>query len=311
MADCQLCGSSHPDERPTCPLQRTGQQLGGKYTIGEVIGIGGIATVYTAEHTVLRRQIAVKILHKRFATDQELGARFVREARETAALGHPAFVQVHDAGTTEDGCPYIEMDKLEGRELYSLRKEAGPLEPERIVPIVIQILDALVALHGRGVIHRDLKTQNIYLVPTPNGDQVKLLDLGFAKVEDELKLTSKQMILGTPLYISPEQYLDPTAVDARADLFSLGIMMFELLTGEWPYKWDTKRDLLSKVMKGQLERHPITLRPDIPAWLDAVVAKALALAREDRFESAAVMKAALEQGPPPAKSGILRRLFGG
>src|ERR1700733_1902275 len=300
MADCQLCGSSHPAE---CPQLRTGQRLD-KYTIGPAIGIGGIAAVYTAQHPVLDREIAVKILHKRFAQDRELAARFVREARETAALGHPAFVHVHDAGTTDDGCPYIEMDKLEGRELYSLRKEIGPLEPERVVPIAIQILDALAVLHARGVIHRDLKTQNIYLVPTPAGDQVKLLDLGFAKVEDELKLTSKHTILGTPFYISPEQYLDPSAVDARADLFSLGIVMFELLTGEWPYTYTTKRDLLSKVMKGHLERPPANKRADVPTWLDAIVARALAFSRDERFESAAAMKAALEQGPPATKSGI-------
>ena len=310
MADCQLCGSHHPDDRPTCPQQRTGQRLD-KYVIGPVIGIGGIAAVYAAEHPMLRRVIAVKILHKRFAKDAELAGRFVREARETAALGHPAFVHVHDAGTTDDGCPYIEMDRLEGRELYSLRKEFGPLEPERVARIAILILDALVVLHGRGVIHRDLKSQNIYIVPDPNGEQIKLLDLGFAKVEDELKLTSKEQVLGTPMYISPEQYLDPTAVDARADLFSLGILMFETLTGEWPYEWEHKRDLLSKVMKGQLERHPANRKPDVPSWLDAVVAKALAHRKEDRFESAEAMKAALEAGPPPEKSGILRRIFGG
>jgi eukaryotic-like serine/threonine-protein kinase len=307
--DCQLCGSTHAEDR--CSQQRTGERLNDKYTIGDVIGIGGIAAVYTAEHPILRRNIAVKILHKRFAKDKELATRFVREARETAALGHPAFVHVHDAGTTEDGCPFIEMDRLEGRELYSLRKEVGPLPPEQVTWIAIQILDALTVLHGRGVIHRDLKTQNIYLVPTPQGDQVKLLDLGFAKVEDELKLTSKQHILGTPFYISPEQYLDPHAVDARADLFSLGIVMFETLVGDWPYTWETKRDLLGKVMRGELERHPMNRRPDVPTWLDAIVARALAHAREDRFESAAAMKAALEAGPPPGKSGILRRIFGG
>jgi serine/threonine protein kinase len=283
----------------------------GDKRIGHVLGIGGIAAVYAAEHPVLKKTIALKILHKRFANDQELASRFVREARETAALGHPAFVQVHDAGVTEDGVPYIEMDRLEGRELYSLRKEAGPLEPERVVPIAVQVLDALVALHARSVIHRDIKSQNIYLVPSPHGDQIKLLDLGFAKVEDELKLTSKNHVLGTPIYISPEQYLDPSAVDARADLFSLGIVMFELLTGEWPYAWETKRELLGKVMKGELERHPMNRNPTIPTWLDAIVAKALAHKREDRFADAATMKAALELGPPPGKSGILRRLFGG
>jgi eukaryotic-like serine/threonine-protein kinase len=309
MADCQLCASAHPDGAP-CPQARTGQRVG-DLVIGPVLGIGGIAAVYSAEHPMLRRASAVKILHKRFANDRELANRFVREARETAALGHPAFVSVHDAGTTEDGCPFIVMDKLEGRELYTMRKEAGPLEPERVVPIAIQILDALVVLHARGVIHRDIKTQNIYLVPSPEGDKVKLLDLGFAKVEDELKLTSKNHVLGTPFYISPEQYLDPSAVDQRADLFSLGIVMFELLTGEWPYAWESKRDLLGKVMKGELERHPMNRNPTVPTWLDAVVAKVLSHKREDRYANAAEMKAVLEQGPPPSKSGILRRLFGG
>ena len=283
----------------------------GDKKIGHVLGIGGIAAVYAAEHPVLRKTIALKILHKRFANDQELASRFVREARETAALGHPAFVHVHDAGVTEDGAPYIEMDRLEGRELYSMRKEAGPLEAERVVPIAVQVLDALVALHARGVIHRDIKSQNIYLVPSPHGDQIKLLDLGFAKVEDELKLTSKNHVLGTPIYISPEQYLDPSAVDARADLFSLGVVMFELLTGEWPYAWETKRELLGKVMKGELERHPMNRNPTVPTWLDAIVAKALSHEREDRYADATTMKAALELGPPAGKGGILRRLFGG
>ncbi len=309
MADCLVCGTDHPEE-PPCRQLRTGEQLG-KHTIGAVIGVGGIAAVYEARHPVLDKVIAVKILHRRFAKDAELSARFVREARETAALGHPAFVAVHDAGTTDDGCAFIEMDRLEGRELYSMRKEAGPLEIERVIWIATSILDALTVLHARGVVHRDLKTQNIYVVPTAAGDQIKLLDLGFAKVEDSLKLTSKQQILGTPLYISPEQYLDPSGVDGRADLFSLGVVMFELLTGDWPYTWDNKRDLLGKVMDGNLERHPIARRPDVPEWLDAIVARALSHKRQDRYESAAVMKAAIEQGPPPGKSGILRRLFGG
>lgn len=308
MADCQLCGAAHPD--PTCPHQRTGQTLAGKYRIGALLGIGGIAAVYAAEHPVLRREIAVKILHRRFAKDRELSARFVREARETAALGHPAFVRVHDAGTTDDGCPFIEMDRLDGSELYSLRKAHGPLDVERLVAIAIQLLDALAVLHARGVIHRDVKSQNIYIVPSPAGEQIKLLDLGFAKVEDELKLTSKEYILGTPFYISPEQYLDPSAVDARADLFSLGVVMFESLTGDWPYEWRDKRELLSKVMKGDLERHPATRRPDVPAWLDAIVARALAHSRDDRFESALAMRAALEAREPPEKSGLFRRMFG-
>ena len=309
MADCQLCAGSHPDDA-RCPQQRTGQTLTGKYKLGPLLGIGGIAAVYAAEHPILRREMAVKILHRRFARDEELSQRFVREARETAALGHPAFVRVHDAGTTEDGCAFIEMDRLEGSELYSLRKAQGPFDPERVARLSIDILDALGALHARGVVHRDLKTQNIYVVPTPAGEQIKLLDLGFARVSDGLLLTSKDHILGTPFYISPEQYVDPSGVDARADLFSLGIIMFELLTGDWPYVWKTKRDLLSKVMTGELERHVTTRRPDVPGWLDAIIACALAHRREERFESSYAMKAALEQREPPEKGGFLRRMFG-
>ena len=128
MADCQLCAGYHPDGT-TCSLLRTGQSLAGKYVIGPLLGVGGIAAVYAAEHPVLKRQIAVKIIHKRFARDAELSQRFVREARETAALGHPAFVHVHDAGTTEDGCAFIEMDRLAGRDLYAVRSAEGPLDP--------------------------------------------------------------------------------------------------------------------------------------------------------------------------------------
>lgn len=320
MADCQLCGRTHPDApddrsgsaRPVaCPQVRTGERLADKYVLGPLLGVGAIAAVYAAVHPVLGREIAIKVLHRRFADDAELAGRFVREARETAALGHPAFVRIYDAGTTADGCAYIEMDRLEGQELYALRVAHGSFAIERVVYIAIGVLDALAALHERGIVHRDLKSQNIYVVPAPTGDQVKLLDLGFAKVEDNLELTSKHHVLGTPMYISPEQYLDPSAVDARADLFSLGVVMFELLVGDWPYTWETKRDLLGKVMKGDLERHPANRRADVPTWLDAIVARALAHRREDRFASALEMKAALEQGPPPEKSGLLGRLFGG
>ncbi|HVK83609.1 MAG TPA: serine/threonine-protein kinase [Kofleriaceae bacterium] len=311
MADCQMCGANHPDGGTRCPDERTGQMIGTKYRIGALLGVGGIAAVYAAEHPVLRREIAVKILHRRYARDAELGARFVREARETAALGHPAFVRVHDAGTTDDGCAFIEMDRLEGRDLYSLRTEQGPLPHERVVNIAIDVLDALSVLHARGVIHRDLKSSNIYVVPSDGtGEKIKLLDLGFAKVEDDLALTNKDQLLGTPFYISPEQYNDPTAVDARADLFSLGIVMFEALVGDWPYAWSNKRDLLGKVMRGDLERHPATRRADVPDWVDAIVAKALAHARDDRFASALEMKDALAAGAPPERPSLLKRLFG-
>ncbi|MDQ3367428.1 MAG: serine/threonine protein kinase [Myxococcota bacterium] len=314
-ADCQMCGTVHRTKLAVaCPESRTGEIILGKYRIGAVLGLGGMAAVYAAQHLMLRREVALKVLHKRFAVDQELGARFVREGRETAATGHPAFVGVHDAGITEDGCAFIEMDRLAGKDLYSIRKVEQTLTPERTVGIAIAVLEALEVLHGRGVIHRDLKSANVYLEPAADGtERVKVLDLGFAKANDELNLTSPNALLGTPFYISPEQYIDPTTVDARADLFSLGIVMFEVLTGEWPYTYDSKKDLLSKVMFGQLERHPARRREEVPRWLDAVVAKALALQREHRFASAAAMREALIAGAkrrPAGKPGLFKRLFG-
>jgi eukaryotic-like serine/threonine-protein kinase len=307
MADCQLCGSHHDEN--VCPQTRTGQLIGG-YVVGTLLGVGGIAAVYNAKHLKLGRDIAIKVIHQRWATDAELSARFVREARETAALGHPAFVTVFDAGKTEDGCAYIEMDRLNGRDLYAVRTQDGPLDPERVVQIAVQVLDALSVLHARGTIHRDLKSSNIYLVPSELGERVVLLDLGFAKANDQLALTQKDQMLGTPFYISPEQYLDPSEVDARADLFSLGIVMWEVLVGDFPYEYENKRDLLSKVMHGKLERHPAVRRPDIPAWLDEIIARVLSHSREDRFESALAMKVALESREQPEKPGLLKRMFG-
>jgi serine/threonine protein kinase len=313
MAACQLCDVVHPGEPEECPERRTGETVSGKYLVGALLGVGGMAAVYSARHSVLQRDIALKILHKRYATDRELSARIVREARETAAMGHPAFVHVHDAGVTEDGCAYIEMESLDGRDLHSIRKTDGALEPARVVQIAIDVLDALEALHARGVVHRDMKSSNIYLSPGTEGrDRVKLLDLGFAKVEDELKLTAKNQLLGTPFYISPEQYIDPTAVDARSDLFSLGVVMFEVLTAKWPYSYISKKELLSKVVKGDLERHPARHQPQLPGWLDLIVAKALSHDRDQRYASAAEMKRALERATESAnaKPGLFKRLFG-
>ena len=184
MPDCQLCGLSHDEEQ--CPKARTGQRLD-KYIVGPLLGVGGIAAVYAARHPVLARDIAVKILHKRFAKDRELAPRFVREARETAALGHPAFVARarcrHDRGRLR-----VHRDgELEGRDLYTLRKTRGPLAPERVVAIAIAVLDALAALHARGVDPpRSQELEHLPRAGGRGGEQVKLLDLGFAKVDDEL-----------------------------------------------------------------------------------------------------------------------------
>jgi serine/threonine-protein kinase len=307
MAGCQMCGTDHEGGPATCPKSRVGRVIANKYELISLIGCGGIAAVYEAHHKLLRRDIALKILHARFAKDPELAARFVREARETAALGHPAFVAVHDAGVSEDGCAFIEMARLEGRDLWTIRETDGVLDPTRAVKIAIAVLSGLEVLHKRGVVHRDLKSANVFL--EAGSDHVKLLDLGFAKATDEHAMTDPEQLLGTPLYISPEQCFDPRQVDGRADLFSLGVLLFETLTGGWPYTWSSKRELLKKVMTGDLERHPATRRPEIPGWLDDVIARSLALDREQRFANATEMREALERGPRAKRPSLLKRLL--
>ncbi|HSN29056.1 MAG TPA: serine/threonine-protein kinase, partial [Kofleriaceae bacterium] len=189
----------------------------------------------------------------------------------------------------------------------TIRTADGPLLPDRAVAIAIDVLDALEALHARGVIHRDLKSSNIYVEP---GERVKLLDLGMAKVADEYNVTAPNQLLGTPFYISPEQLFDPRSVDGRTDLFALGVVLFEVLTGEWPYQYEGKKELLKRVMKGEIERHPATRSDGVPIWLDHVVARALAFDRDNRFASATEMRAALERGNRRKSPSLLKRLFG-
>jgi eukaryotic-like serine/threonine-protein kinase len=306
MAGCQMCGTDHEGGPGTCPKSRVGRVIASKYELVSLIGCGGIAAVYEAHHTSLRRDVAIKILHARFARDPELAARFVREARETAALGHAAFVAVHDAGVAEDGCAFIEMARLEGRDLWSIREADGVIDPARMVAIAIEVLGGLEALHKRGVVHRDLKSANVFIEVSGH---VKLLDLGFAKATDEHAVTDPEQLLGTPLYISPEQCFDPRQVDGRADLFSLGVLLFENLTGAWPYTWSSKRDLLKKVMTGDMERNPATRRPEVPAWLDDAIARSLAFDREKRFANATQMREALERGARPGRTSLLKRLL--
>jgi eukaryotic-like serine/threonine-protein kinase len=307
MAGCQMCGADHDGGPEGCPRTRVGLTVANKYKLVSLIGCGGIAAVYEAHHALLRRDVALKILHPRFAKDPELATRFVREARETAAIGHPAFVAVHDAGVAEDGCAYIEMARLEGRDLFTIREAEGSIEPARATKIAIDVLSGLEALHKRGVIHRDLKSANIFI--EAGSDRVHLLDLGFAKVTDEHAVTDPEQLLGTPLYISPEQCFDPRQVDGRADLFSLGIVMFEVMTGAWPYTWTSKRELLRHVMKGELERHPAQRRAEIPAWLDDIVARSLAFDREKRWPNATEMRQALERGGRSQRPSLLKRLL--
>ncbi len=309
MADCSWCDDHHPRGAPECPGHRVGTTIAGKYRVHAVLGMGGMGAVYRADHIGLGRPVALKLMHREISGDAEMAGRFSREARELAALGHRGIVDVRDTGVAEDGGFYIEMELLTGRDLRSLLRE-GPLPVDRAVAIAIEVLDALATVHGRGVIHRDLKSPNVFLARDGDRERVVLLDFGFAKANDAQQLTQPGELLGSPLYMSPEQCRDPASVDARADLFSLGVILFEMLTGTWPYAGRSFRELTRQILRGEIQRRPAELRPDVPAWLDDVVARNLAFERNERHPSAEAMKTALSAGPPPPPKSLISRLLG-
>jgi serine/threonine-protein kinase len=291
---CALCDDLHPEGARECPARRVGTTVAGKYHLTGILGIGGMAAVYEARHTLLGRTVALKMVHWDRSKDVELAGRFLREAREMAGLGHVCIPAVHDTGIAEDGSPYIEMERLVGETLYALRKREGQFSPARTVAITGQILDALTLIHARNMIHRDLKSPNVFVLRDPGYERVKILDFGFAKVADGQALTRANQLLGSPMFMAPEQCIDPTQVDARADIYSLGVIMFELLTGQWPISFTSKRELIRKVMQGEVTRNPREVRPDVPPRLDALVARALARNRQSRPASAGEMRCELD-----------------
>jgi serine/threonine-protein kinase len=209
---------------------------------------------------------------------------------------------------------YFVMELLAGESLAD-RVKRLPLTLDETRHVIEQCCSALAASHAKGIVHRDLKPDNLFLGTRGNDPNfVKILDFGIAKLTGAGAASSKTQtgtVIGTPYYMSPEQYADPTTVDARSDVFSLGIVLFEILTGTWPYTYATRRELFSKVMKGDLERHPRRRRPEIPDWLDAIVARSLAFEREQRYQSADAMRTALlrADGETPPRPGFFRRLI--
>src|ERR671937_132453 len=250
------------------------------YTLLEPIGHGGMAVVYRARQESLDRTVAVKILSENLAGSHEFMERFRREARTAANLRHPNVITVHDFGEDERGVPYLVLEYIEGPTLADLM-DAG-LEDCRIPDLLDQIAAGLDYAHSRGVIHRDVKPGNVLL--TDDG-RVVLADFGLAwLLEGALHLTLTGGVIGTPEYMSPEQ-ASGVAVDHRTDVYALGVVLFEMLTGERPFTADTPISILLKHVQ-QPAPSVRTLRPDLPEAVDRVVQQALAKDPEHRFQSA-------------------------
>jgi eukaryotic-like serine/threonine-protein kinase len=278
---------------------------GGRYRVERTLGQGGMAAVYLAHDAELERPVAVKVLAEHLANDDAFRQRFLREARMAAKLSHPNVVHVYDQGD-EDGRPFIVMEYVEGMTLGDELRRSGPLPPARVVDLALQICGGLEHAHASGLVHRDIKPGNLLL---REDGTVKIADFGIARAAQATKLTQIGSVLGTAAYLAPEQ-ASAEPVTAAADIYSLGCVLFELLTGRTPYVFETLPELVVKQREEAIT--PIReLRPDVPPELEAAVMHCLARNPEYRPTSAAALAQELAAGSPepptealPAPSGV-------
>lgn len=283
-----------------------GQVLAGRYRIERLLGSGGMGSVYRAEHVHMRKAVAVKVLHREMTAVPEVVARFEREAVAAGRIEHPNVVQASDFGRLEDGAFYLVLEYVEGESLAKVI-ERGPLPPERALHIARQIAHALAAAHAQNIIHRDLKPDNVMLVDRENyPDFVKVLDFGIAKVRMQdatgktQHLTQLGTVFGTPEYMSPEQARG-NPVDGRSDLYTLGVIIYEMLTGSTPFKSDDLIVVLTRTITEQ----PKPLPENIPERVRALTMRLLRKLPEERFANAVELITEMDSilgpsRPPPA-----------
>src|SRR5580704_17185319 len=261
--------------------------IDGRYRVISRLGSGGMADVYLAQDQLLGREVAVKVLHHHFAEDHEFVERFRREASSAAALSHPNIVGIFDRGEW-NGTYYIAMEYVAGRSLKEIVREGGPLEPAAAIDIVVQILRAARFAHRRGVVHRDLKPHNVII---DEEGRARVTDFGIARAgASDMTLTGS--IMGTAQYLSPEQ-AQGLAVSAASDLYSVGVILYELLTGVVPFEGETAVAIAFKQVSA-VPQPPSALRPGLPPSLDAIVLRVLAKDPAQRYADADELIAALE-----------------
>ncbi len=275
-----------------------GVVLGGRYRLVALIGSGGMGTVWEAEHVEIGHKVAVKLMHSEATRDADRVARFRREAHVAGNLGHDNICNVLDIGFSDEHGLYLVMPLLRGKSLAAILDELGSLPIARALDITAQVLDALGAAHAAGIIHRDLKPDNVFVGRVGDReDFVKVLDFGIsnvsAAVEGSQPLTQTGIVLGTPDYMAPEQARGRKDIDARVDLWAAGVMLYQMLTGERPFPGESANEIIVKIVTEEFT--PLaTLRRDVPADVQALVNRAMARDREDRFPDAASMRAAVQ-----------------
>ncbi len=318
---CALCGGRYPEDFRVCPRDATplestvmgddpflGKVLGETYEIARLVGEGGMGRVYEARHLRLPdRRFAVKVMHPEFARQPEVVARFQREAESASSIGHPNVVDVFDVHKTPDGIPYLVGEFLEGEELGDYIQRVGKLDVPFAVGIARQVCKALAAAHARGIVHRDMKPENVFLVLRDGVPVVKVLDFGISKAgSGDAHLTKTGMIMGTPSYMAPEQARGEK-VDLRADVYAIGALLYHALTGQRPFDSDDPAATLSMVLTEEPPR-PRALSPQVPEGLELVVQRAMAKDARERYQTTGELDLALlpfDAGTGPAMAMVL------
>jgi serine/threonine protein kinase len=270
-----------------------GEVLDSRYLVEEMIGEGGMGVVYRGRHLVVGREVAIKFLSSEFSTQKDIVTRFYREAQTAAAIGHKNIIDILDVGITDRHEPYFVMEYLEGESLSSLLMRTEPVDLGAAAAILEQVLLAVSAAHGKGVVHRDLKPDNIFLVPDGVDDSItiKLIDFGISKflnMAENDKLTRAGSALGTPCYMSPEQVSCSLEVDHRSDIYSIGVLFFEMLTKDTPHTGANHQEMMMKILT-EAPRNPSDLYPGFPEAARPIIERAMASNTDDRYQSAAEM----------------------
>jgi hypothetical protein len=315
MKYCTACQKTYPTDQEVCPADQTrlqvahelqpGMIIRNKYQILDRIGIGGMGLVYRGRHLTFNELCAIKIVSSEIAGDASFLQRFQTEAIVTRKLRHPNAVRVDDFDYTEDGRPFIVMELVEGKNVSEVIQAEGALAVPRAIRIARQVALAIAVAHKLGIVHRDLKPGNIVLTTDEHGQEMaKVLDFGIAKLREAAgaarpEMTMTGMVVGTPLYMSPEQFMGKKAggeIDGRTDIYSLGVVLYQMITAELPFEADTPYSLMMQHLQGTV-RPPHEVKPElhIPEALSRVILKAMEKPREQRFQTAEEFIAALDQ----------------
>jgi eukaryotic-like serine/threonine-protein kinase len=273
------------------PALAVGTLVAGKLRIVRALGIGGMGTVYEVEHELTRHRRALKLLHAQLAHNHQAVARFLREASAAGRIGNPHIVETFDAGTLESGEPYLVMEMLDGRSLADILEDSARLSERDAVDFIAQACDGLQAAHDAGIIHRDIKPDNLFI---ERSGRVKILDFGISKFDEQLtgeKQLTGDLTLGTPYYMAPEQTSKTASVDQRADVYALGVVLYECVTGKKPFDAETYPQLVVRIHLGDYE--PASSVCGTSALVDGIIAKAMARKPESRFQTPAELASAL------------------